>query len=99
MNLMRPFDLSCACSGPERHFYGDTSPFPWSRFNCEMTADSLDSFSHALEAKTAAGGHGTRVKSNSVVSQVGAANVRVPSQRQIQFARARVAYGIDDSLS
>src|SRR5262245_48588104 len=99
MSLMRPLDLSCACSGPERHFYGDTSPFPWSRFNCKMTADPLDSFSHSLETKTAAAGHRARVKSDSIVSQVGAANARVLSQRQIQFACASVAYGIDDSLS
>src|SRR5262245_6428626 len=62
-DLMRPFNLSGVCSGPERHFYGDTSPFPWSRFNCKMTADPLDSSSHSLETKTAAAGHRSRVNS------------------------------------
>ena len=51
-------------------------PLPWSRFNCEMTADLLDSFSHSLEAKTAAAGHRTVFKSNSIVFQVDAASAR-----------------------
>src|SRR5262245_52845476 len=61
-DLVRLLDLSCAWSRSERHFYGDISPFPWSRFDCEMTADLLDSFSHSFEAKTTAAGHRTLVK-------------------------------------
>jgi hypothetical protein len=87
------------CLGAERHVNGDTSPFAWSRFNCEMTADLLDSFSHALKAKTTAACYQTLVKSNSIVSQVNAASGLVLSQGQIQFGCARVAYGIDDSLA
>jgi hypothetical protein len=47
----------CVGLGSEGHFNGDTSPFARSRFNCEMTADLLDSFSHSLKAKTAAAYH------------------------------------------
>jgi hypothetical protein len=64
-----------------------------------MTADLLDSFSHSLKAKTAASGHRTLVKANSIVPQVDAASVLVLSQGQIQFGCARVADGIDNSLS